>query len=152
MTLSQVDSAVKLRYDGILDFMESQTLLTIDTESGETRGLMGVSVAWDGLLTTGFYMGWNHDNNNLSDDQKQRLARILSDESKTLVFHNAAYDLKVLERNGLIPRYRRNFYDTMLMVHWINENLKNYSLDRQSIAYGGKTKNRSAAMQYQIDT
>jgi len=132
--------------------MEAQQLLTIDTESGETRGLMGVSVAWDGLLTTGFYLGWNHDDRNLTEPQRIRLRAILSDESKTLVFHNAAYDLKVLERNGLIKRGRRNFYDTMLMVHWINENLTNYSLDRQSQAYGGKPKNRSSAMQYQIDT
>lgn len=153
MTLSRLtDSQVASRYDGILDFMASQPLLTIDTESGETRGLMGVSTAWDGLLTTGFYLGWNHDDRNLTESQRTRLAAILSDESKTLVFHNAAYDLKVLERNGLVKRGRRNFYDTMLMVHWINENLTNYSLDRQSQAYGGKPKNRSSAMQYQIDT
>lgn len=148
----RVVSAEELRYDGILDFMEAQTLLTIDTESGETRGLMGVSVAFDGLINTGFYMGWNHDDRNLIESQRVRLSRILNDETKTLVFHNAAYDLKVLERAGLIKRGRKNFYDTMLMVHWINENLKNYSLDRQSQAYGGKPKNRTSAMQYQIDT
>lgn len=145
-------SRATLSYDQILSLMEMQTLLTIDTESGETRGLMGVSVAFDGLIETGFYLPWNQDEATLTIQQRDRLRRILSNESITLVFHNAMYDLKVLERHGLIPKGRKNFYDTMLMIHWINENLMNYSLDAQSKSWGGKPKNRTAAMQYVIDT
>ena len=152
MTAAEViPSPGSLSYDSILNLMSVPKTLVIDTESGETRGLMGVSSCFEGL-TNGFYLGWNHDDHNLLPYQRERLSNILSDERKTLVFHNAAYDLKVLEHNGLIPRKRRNFYDTMLMVHWINENLNNYSLDAQSKAYGGKPKNRSNAMQYIIDT
>jgi DNA polymerase I-like protein with 3'-5' exonuclease and polymerase domains len=108
-----------LNYDQILTLMEMQKILTIDTESGETRGLMGSSVAFDGLIETGFYLPWNQDEDTLTPAQRQRLAKILSDESIILVFHNAMYDLKVLERHGLIPRGRKNFYDTMLITHWI---------------------------------
>lgn len=140
-----------LSCDDYLNLLSVPQEITVDTESGETRGMLGLSFCFDGL-SDGFYLGWNHDDNNLDGSQKQRLANILSDEKKTLIFHNAPYDLKVLERHGLIPRYRGNFYDTMLMVHWINENLFNYSLDAQSKAYGGKPKNRSKAMQYIIDT
>jgi DNA polymerase I len=140
-----------LDYDSILNLMSIQKHLTIDTESGETVGMLGIASAFDGLMDTGFYMGWNHDDNNLDAGQKSRLSNILSDERKSLIFHNAPYDLKVLEKHGVIPRGRRNFYCTMLMVHWVNENLQNYSLDAQSKAHGGKPKNRSRAMQHIID-
>lgn len=150
MTL-QALSLGRSNYDACLQLMEVPDVLTIDTESGKQRGLLGISCAFDGL-DDGFYMGWGHNEANLNPEQKQRLSNILSDERRTLVFHNAAYDLKVLEKVGLIPRYRKNFYDTMLMVHWVNENLNNYSLDAQSKAWGGKPKNRSKAMQYIIDT
>lgn len=149
LSVPQSQSQAHLCDDNILDLMSVPDTLTIDTESGETRGLMGVSTAFDGL-NDGFYLGWNHDDHNLLPHQRIRLGNILAD--KTLVFHNAPYDLKVLEKAGLIKRGRGKFYCTMLMIHWINENLNNYSLDSQSRHYGGKPKNRTPAMQYQIDT
>lgn len=147
---SQVSQVIS-SYDGYLNFLSSVKLITVDTESGETKGLTGISVAFDGLQD-GLYFGINHDYYNVLPEQRTRLANILSDEKKRLAFHNAPYDLKVLEHAGFIPRYRKNFYDTMLMVHWVDENRQNYSLDSQSKAWGGKPKNRTPAMQYQIDT
>lgn len=149
-TKSQAPSQAGLNYDQILSLLELQQRFSIDTESGETRGLMGISVAFPGI-SDGFYLPINHDEGTLTDVQREKLRTILSDEARTLVMHNAAYDLKVLERNGFIPRYRSNFYDTMLMIHWIDENRQNYSLDRQSQDWGGKPKNRSKAMQTMID-
>lgn len=45
-----------------------------------------------------------------------------------LVFHNAKYDLISLERIG-INLWARDWYDTMLMQHMVDENLPNKSLD-----------------------
>jgi DNA polymerase-1 len=62
-----------------------------------------------------------------------------------LVFHNAKYDLVALACAG-IDVMSRPFYDTMLMGHWVDENMPSKSLDWMSKRYGGKPKLKSKEM------
>jgi len=68
-----------------------------------------------------------------------------SNEGKVLhfVFHNAKYDLIGLRNNWGIDLVDSPWYDTMLMVHMLNENLPDKSLDSCSRFYGGEGKAKS---------
>jgi DNA polymerase-1 len=62
-----------------------------------------------------------------------------------LVFHNAKFDLHVLQRLGvIIPRSVR-VYDTMIMAHLLNENHKDYSLEVLSNQLLGSGKEKDLA-------
>jgi len=66
-------------------------------------------------------------------------------EDKVLhfVFHNAKYDLIGLRNNWGIDLVDSPWYCTMLMVHMLNENLPDKSLDSCSKFYGGEGKAKS---------
>lgn len=140
-----------LTFDQFIELASHCPILTVDTESDpDTDAFLGISVAFDGL-SDGFYWGIECDelNERLNADQCDALRNLFQTRS-ALVFHNAAYDLKRLQRK-FNYKHEGRFYDTMLMIHWVNENAQNYSLDAQSKAYGGNPKNRSSAMQFIID-
>lgn len=140
-----------LTFEQFIALASTQDILTVDTESDpETDEFLGISVAFDGI-SDGFYWGIEclEEQFRITPAQ-QDVLRELFRTRKALVFHNAAYDLKRLQRK-FNYRHTGRFYDTMLMIHWINENLKNYSLDAQCKAYGLKPKNRSPQMQFIID-
>lgn len=140
-----------LTFEQFLSLASLQDTLTVDTESDpDTDEFLGISVAFDGI-EDGFYFGIECQEleYRLSEDQCERL-RDLFRSRKALVFHNAAYDLKRLQRK-FNYRHTGRYYDTMLMIHWINEHANNYSLDAQCKAYGLKPKNRSPQMQFIID-
>lgn len=61
------------------------------------------------------------------------------------VAHNFKYDGVGLRNNLGIDVIDRDWFDTMLMVHFINENLSSKSLDSCSRHYGGEPKNKSEA-------
>lgn len=113
--------------------------VVVDTEG--VKKMMGFSLCFDGL-TDGFYLPFNHARSNLTGTQREHIYKIL--RTKTLVFHNAVYDLRVLARNGF--DFRGVFYDTMLMAHWINEERVSYKLEDISKIYGGKPKTMPAVM------
>lgn len=108
--------------------------ITVDTEGVER--MLGFSICFDGL-SDGFYLPFNHAHSNLTDTQRQKVFDILHN-AQALIFHNAVHDLRVLARNGF--DYRGKFYDTMLMAHWINEEMFSYRLNDVSQAYGGQPK------------
>lgn len=140
-----------LTFEQFCSLAELQPIWTVDTESDpDTDEFLGISIAFDGL-DDGFYWGveCQEPEYRISGDQCGRL-RDLFASREALVFHNAAYDLKRLQRK-FGYRHTGRFYDTMLMIHWINENLNNYSLDAQCKAYGLQAKNRSPQMQFIID-
>ena len=140
-----------LQFDQFISLASLCPILTVDTESDPvTDEFLGISVAFDGLQD-GFYWGieCQEEDERLGVVQQEALRNLFATR-EALVFHNAAYDLKRLERK-FGYRHKGRFYDTMLMIHWVNENLQNYSLDAQSKAYGGKPKNRSPQMQFIID-
>lgn len=139
-----------LTFEQFLALASLQDILTVDTESDpDTDEFLGISVAFDGM-ENGFYFGieCQEPEYRLTPEQCDALRRLFTE--RTLVFHNAAYDLKRLQRKFNYHHTGR-FYDTMLMIHWINENLQNYSLDAQCRAYGLRQKNRSPQMQFIID-
>ena len=120
--------------DDKLAMLEVATEVTVDTE---VDPLHGISVAFDGPAQ-GFYFPIAHaGNSNINGNQRGKLYSLLASRD-FLVFHNAVYDLRILAEAGL--DYRGEFYDTMLMAHWINEERYNYSLDTISKLYGGKPK------------
>lgn len=59
--------------------------------------------------------------NNLPPDKFKQLKDFIENYTGWLVFHNTKFDLENLRTAGII--YTGKFYDTMLMVHGINENL-----------------------------
>lgn len=68
-----------------------------------------------------------------------------------VVMHNAKHDIQAL-RDFSIELKDTDYFDTMLGVHWINEELQSKSLDYCSTAYGGQPKNRPALMKKIIKT
>lgn len=141
-----------LECDKTLELMEHAVNATIavDTESGETKGCLGISIAFKHPLGVfSEYLPLRHNTPfNLTEKQISRLWDIFS--RSTLVFHHAAYDLWVLSTIGY--RHTGKFYCTMLCSHWINENRSDYSLDATSRFYGGEPKTRPLEMQFIIDT
>lgn len=61
-----------------------------------------------------------------------------------LIFHNAKHDLRALQALGI--NYTGKFYDTMLMAHFVDENIYSKELDYLSKMYGGDPKRRSEEM------
>lgn len=66
-----------------------------------------------------------------------------------LVFHNALHDLEFLRKFG--RPYLGKFYDTMLMMHWLDEEYYDFSLNAVSIFWGGKPKNMPIYMKEFIE-
>lgn len=148
MTLLQkttMATLASLSNDEKLAIMEVPDVLTIDTEGLKT--MLGFSVACDGLQE-GFYLPFNHNKGNLTPKQQAFVFRLLA--KKTLVFHNAFHDIRVLHRAGLTARFP--FYCTLLMSHWLNENQLNFSLDALSKSVGGKPKEMPDAMKRMIES
>jgi DNA polymerase I len=140
-----------LTFEQFCSLASLQPIWTVDTESDpDTDEFLGISIAFDGI-SDGFYFGveCQEEEYRLTPDQCEQL-RDLFRTRDALVFHNAAYDLKRLQRK-FAYRHEGRFYDTMLMIHWIDENKQNYSLDAQCRYYGLRPKNRSPQMQFIID-
>lgn len=128
-----------------LGWMEKAPYLVVDTEGtlnhpfSETWGL---STSYQGY---GDYFPFRHKyGQNLPTEWLVKLAGVIQNH-KCLIFHNAKHDLKAL-RNFSID-YKGKFYDTMLMAHWINENLVSKELDWLSKHYDGPGKSLDPAME-----
>lgn len=135
-----------LSFDDLIGLTESvDGPVTIDTEGVEK--MLGFSLCFDGI-PDGFYLPFNHAKDNLTPAQIEKIFSILH-AKPALVMHNAFHDLAVLARNGF--EYRGKFYDTMLMAHWIDEEMMSYRLNDVSQAYGGKPKEMPKIMRDIID-
>ncbi len=84
---------------------------------------MGISIATE---KDEFYIPVGHKNWGISEHESQNLtvpADYFTPYGGVLIFHNAKFDLQVLRRLGLeIPTGQ--IWDTMLMHHFIDENIK----------------------------
>lgn len=67
------------------------------------------------------------------------------------VFHNAKFDLVCLERLGF-DLWDKEWFDTMLMQHFIDENIPNKSLDYLGKHYFGEGKEVSPEFSQFIDS
>lgn len=129
--------------------------IPVDTESNgldnrfhPDHKTMGISV-WLPGWRTGKYFPFNHRYGNCEPELLPVFKALFEDPSKTLVFHNAKHDIKALQYFGI--ECTDNYYDTMLMTHFIREELPSKSLDYVSKTYGGDPKNRGKVMQKIID-
>lgn len=147
MTVSQVFSTDE-KLDIVATWASFGPGMAVDTE-GIDRWL-GVSVASEGPFS-GFYFPIDHDQatGNITSSQKSKLLELL-DAADYHVYHNAAHDLPFMEKFGY--KYEGKFYDTMLMAHWINEELFAYDLSNVSKWRGGKPKNMRTNVSDYIDT
>jgi len=57
-----------------------------------------------------------------------------------IVFHNAGFDLQVILRGLGLDLSKTNWYDTMIMQHFVDENFPNKSLDFMAKIHLGKEK------------
>jgi len=116
----------------------------LDTEATSLQvwkddfSLVGVSLA--GCTSRGYYIpvGHIHLDKGLTTssvsqlswkDVKSTLADLFITRKKQSVFHNYAYDYRVLQKNGLIIDNR--YHDSMIMAYLDNENVHSISLKEQ---------------------
>lgn len=129
--------------------------IAVDTESNgldnrfhPEHKTMGISV-WAPGWKEGKYFPFNHRYGNLNLELIPVFKALIEDPSRPSVFHNAKHDIQALRFFGIeVPQ---NYYDTMLMTHFIREELPSKSLDYVSKTYGGDPKNRGKVMQQIID-
>lgn len=131
-------------------------IVVLDIE-GDTRDVradpdsltLGLSYSYrldsrDGPKTSG-YLPFYHANGNLPETYLQILRDTLLNNGKPLhiVHHNAKYDLVGLKHDLGIDLLDTPFFCTLLMGHFVNENMVDKSLDAMSRRYGGKPKNKT---------
>lgn len=125
-------------------------VLAVDTESNgkdyrhdpEARTI-GVSHA--DSPSTGAYFPFKHElGGNLGPDALAEVKRTI-DNAEAIACHNLKHDILALDDLGIDIR-KKKIYCTMLMTHWVDENLPNKSLDYVSRSYGGKPKVKSDLM------
>jgi DNA polymerase-1 len=119
----------------------AKSVIAIDTETNITdryqdRYCMGISGCIDGVT---FYLPVGHvDTLGLGTQNIPVPSDLLSEVGAPVVFHNAKFDIHVLENAGIVIPENFKFYDTMLMCHLINENEFNFGLDAMSKKYVGR--------------
>jgi len=125
---------VTISLDDKIAMLEAAPIVTVDTEG--YGKMVGFSAAFQGF-PSGFYLPFEHASGNLSLMQQAKVFKVLNTRD-ALVMHNAMHDLRVFKNSGF--DYRGRFYCTMLMAHWIDEELYDYSLNAISKLYGGHPK------------
>lgn len=129
--------------------------VAIDTESNgfdnrfhPDHKVTGIS-AWRPGWSEGKYFPYNHRYGNVDWDTIPVFKGLIEETDIPIVFHNAKHDKLALKYFGI--DVKQKYYCTMLMAHFIREELQSKSLDAVSKAYGGSPKNRGDVMQKLID-
>ena len=124
---------------------EETEAISLDTETNITnryheRYCMGISVYASG---ESFYLPVGHDSW-LDRDTENVIppSDLLEHLAAPVVFHNAKFDIHVLERAGIRIPDDLKLYDTMLMCHLINETEFDYSLQSMGRKYVGDSKEK----------
>ncbi|MDB5049094.1 MAG: polA, partial [Fibrobacteres bacterium] len=124
--------------------LDAATLIAVDTETtdldNKVAGLVGVCLSIE--AGAGFYLPVGHvEGRNLPLAEVQKtLKPILDNPSKRLLFHNAKYDLPVLERHGLLPadiERPGKLADTMVAAYLANPGERQLSLDDLALRHFG---------------
>lgn len=126
-------------------------LLSVDTESNgrdyrhdPLARTTGVSYA--DSPSTGVYFPFHHEmGGNLGPEELEAVKRKI-EGADVIVCHNLKHDELALANLGIDIKKKKR-YCTMLMAHWVNENLPNKSLEYVSKHYGGRPKDKSALME-----
>lgn len=116
-----------------VNYFADSNYLAVDTETTsitnrEAPSLIGISVS-DGQVSAYFPFNHVHDHSvypsvNLPNELLDDIGKLFVD--RTLIFHNAKFDIAVLERAGF--EVSPKWWDTMLMAHMVNENEYTYGL------------------------
>lgn len=141
-------------YEHLLAIEEARLapFIVVDTEGNGQRYdvrchpdylTVGISISWPGCKNEGHYFPFNHKHDNLPSEVLALLKDLLLN-TPFLVFHHVKHDLVALKRIG-IDLFHKKYYCTMLMAHWVNENLVSKELDFVSQHYGGNPKKRNDA-------
>lgn len=142
--------------------IQESPVLAVDTEGNAKdyrhdpkAKTMGISCAWRSADhrkgVSSDYWPFFHT---LGENRSPKDLELLGEEIEAhpvLIFHNAKYDILALENLGINVRHKR-FYDTMLMGHFLNENMLSKGLDAMSRLYGGYPKERPDLMKQVIKT
>lgn len=126
-------------------------LLSVDTESNgrdyrhdPLAKTIGISYA--DSPSTGAYFPFHHEmGQNLGPIEFGNVKRKI-ESADAIVCHNIKHDTLALDNLGINIRQKK-LYCTMLMAHWVNENLPNKSLEYVSKHYGGRPKDKSDLME-----
>lgn len=125
-------------FDSHLRCMRSSPYLIVDTEGTLTHPhseTWGLSYSANGVSE---YFAFNHMLGvNLPQIWVAKLKYVLENHP-CLVFHNAKHDLRALRNLGIY--FTGKFYDSMLMAHWVDENIMSKELDYLSPYFGGSPK------------
>ena len=126
--------------------LRASPLIAVDTETtdldNKVAKLVGICLSIESHA--GYYIPVGHmEGRNLPLEEAQRaLKPIFDDPSKRLLFHNAKYDLPILERHGLLPAEigrPGKLVDTMVAAYLSNPGERQLSLDDLSQRHFGHT-------------
>lgn len=143
----------KLRYElvatpddlrQLCDKLHLSPLIAVDTETtsldNKIAELVGICLSIEACA--GYYIPVGHveDCNLPLAEVVVALKPIFDDASKRLLFHNAKYDLPILERHGLLPgglNKPGKLVDTMVAAYLSNPGERQLSLDALSLRHYG---------------
>ncbi len=122
--------------DKLFQELRKADIIALDTETTgldtNTAGLVGI------CLSTQSHTGWyipigHHAGPNLSlEEARKFLSPIFHDANKKFIFHNAKYDIPILERHDFLPSclfLGGNLIDTMVATYVCNPGTRRLSLD-----------------------
>lgn len=150
-------SEVMLDNSEFLSKAFSADVMAVDTETtgGDIRDgrgyCVGISAAVKAQDT--YYHSYfpvAHAEENISSESKELLYQIIG--SRTIVFHNAKFDLTSMETAGYPGKYKK-WYCTMMMAHFLNEN-EPKSLDylsKRILGSKGKEENKKFIGMWQLN-
>jgi DNA polymerase I-like protein with 3'-5' exonuclease and polymerase domains len=117
----------------LLEDLDKSSRIVVDVETHKTitfegKTLMGVAFAIPhGIDIITHYI------------ETQYLGTILQElRGKELIFHNAKFDLQILQDNGY--EHKGVVWDTMIMAHLVNENRVSFELDQLARIYFNERK------------
>jgi DNA polymerase-1 len=137
-----IDTQAKL--EAMAKKLAASPLLAVDTETtdldNKVAKLVGVCLSIEACA--GYYIPVGHiEGPNLPlPDVIAALKPVLDDPAKRLLFHNAKYDLPILERHGLLPAGLEKpgkLVDTMVAAYLANPGERHLSLDDLSQRHFG---------------
>ncbi len=141
-TYSLVNTAEAL--DALAKEIAKHPVIAVDTEttSLDSRSAKLVGLCLSVEPGTGYYVAIGHtEGPNLElDAVRKTLLTILEDPKRTLVLHNAKYDLPVLENHGLLPKNwdaPTKLADTMIAAFLCNSGSREIGLDSLALRHFG---------------
>ena len=134
--------STKAELENLLPLLSAAKILAVDTETtsldNKIAELVGICLSVESYA--GYYLPIKHlaGPNLLLSDVVTLLKPVFDQPELQLVFHNAKYDLPILERHGLYPAHLDapgKLVDTMVAAYLANPGERNLSLDDLSMKH-----------------